>query len=152
MDKIVAAFWQMYDALQEQHLLGTITSKPVTKSGFRPCKGGIVFPNGEVVELLTMDISIYILFIRHPEGIGTHDLWRHYSELLDIYRHRSSSSDLDWIERRIDDLCDPPYDTFYTHISIIRRRITAAMSPVDAHRYCIARSSDGRYRIAALRK
>lgn len=142
----------MYDALQEQHLLGTIPSRPTTKTGFRPYKGGIVFPNGEVVELLTMDISIYILFIRHPEGIATGDLWKHYSELLEIYRRRSSSSDIDWIERRIDNFCDAPYDSFYAHISTIRSRICAAMNPLDAHRYCIARFADGRYRIAALRK
>ena len=49
-----------------------------------------------------------------------------------------------------DDLCEAPYASFYSHISSIRRNISAAIPPVDAYRFCIARGADGRYRIPAL--
>ena len=74
MEKIVIAFWQLYEALREAHLMGEFCAGPVLRNSFRIERGVVVLPGGIRVELSALDLTIYILFLRHPSGISTGDL------------------------------------------------------------------------------
>ena len=78
--------------------------------------------------------------------------WQYYSELLKIYGRESASSDKDWMERRIDDLCEDDSANFLSHISHIRRKFQTVLNPIDVERFCIKRHAGGIYRIGALKR
>lgn len=64
------------------------------------------FDNREVkMDALTK--SIFLLYLKHPEGIRYKELCDHRSELEEIYLSISGRSDMDSIRKSIDDLTDP---------------------------------------------
>ena len=150
--KIALAMWHFYEELSEEGILDEFPVEYIDPEEINLELHRIVFPNGARVELTAMERSIYRLFLRHPEGIRLDMRWQHYSELLEIYRKESSSSDLDWKEKRIDDLCEEDSGNFSSHISHIRRKLQAVLNPVDVERFCIKRHGGGVYRIGALRR
>ena len=152
--KIALAMWRLYEQLSED---GVLDEFPVELIGPEEIKverwnHWIVFPNGARVELTPLERSVYILFLRHPKGIRQDARWQYYSELLEIYGRESVSSDPDWKERRIDDLCDDDSANFSSHISHIRRKLQAVLNPVDVERFCIKRHAGNIYLIGALRR
>ena len=149
--KTALAVWHLIEQLSEG---GIIDDFPIHY--YRPdeirLEQGVVFPCGIRVALSAMERSIYMLFLRHPEGIRMDMRWQYYSELLEIYLKESSSSDLDWKEKRIDELCEDDSSRFSSHISHIRRKLQRVLPPVDAERFCIKKHAGGIYRIGALRR
>ena len=138
--KFTLALWHFYEQLSED---GFLDEFPVEY--FAP--GEI-----EVDKQTAMECAIYRLFLRHPGGFRLDMRWQYYSELLKIYGRESESSDIDWKERRIDDLCEDDSAHFSSHISHIRRKLQAVLNPVDVERFCIKRHAGGIYRIGALKR
>lgn len=59
------------------------------------------------VKMDALTKSIFLLYLKHPEGIRYKELCDHRSELEEIYLSISGRSDLDSIRKSIDDLTDP---------------------------------------------
>ena len=60
-----------------------------------------------VVKMDALTKSIFLLYLKHPEGIRYKELCDHRSELEEIYLSISGRSDMDSIRKSIDDLTDP---------------------------------------------
>ena len=62
--------------------------------------GMLVLPDeGNVkIRLTPMERTLYILFLRYPEGINADELWRYWDELCDIYGSQTVYDDKDLIE------------------------------------------------------
>ena len=59
------------------------------------------------VKMDALTKSIFLLYLKHPEGIRYKELCDHRSELEEIYLSISGRSDMDIIRKSIDDLTDP---------------------------------------------
>lgn len=59
------------------------------------------------VKMDALTKSIFLLYLKHPEGIRYKELCDHRSELEKIYLSISGRSDMDSIRKSIDDLTDP---------------------------------------------
>ena len=112
------------------------------------CPTGLSSPDDASirVRLNPIERTLYALFVSHPEGIDTKDLWSHYDELLSIYRSQSVE-DPSRLEDAVDALCEDSKAAFHTNISRIKRKIVDAIGPDDAKDYIIYRHGDGLYRI-----
>lgn len=150
--KFTLALWHFYEQLSEDGFLDEFPVEYIDPGEIKVDNHRIVFPNGARVELTAMECAIYRLFLRHPGGFRLDMRWQYYSELLKIYGRESESSDIDWKEKRVDDLCEDDSALFSSHISHIRRKLQTVLNPVDVERFCIKRHAGGIYRIGALRR
>ena len=150
--KFAWALWRLYEQLSEEGMLDEFPVEYFDPGEIRVHHRRIVFPNGSCVELTPMERAIYRLFLRHPGGFRLDMRWQYYSELLKIYGRESESSDIDWKEKRVDDLCEDDSALFSSHISHIRRKLQAVLNPVDVERFCIKKHAGGIYRIGALKR
>lgn len=113
--------------------------------------GMLVLPDaGNVkIKLTPMERTLYILFLRYPEGINADELWRYWDELCDIYGSQTVYDDLDLIEDAVEGICDEEKVTWYTNVSRIKRKITDKLGKRAAAQYIIRRYSGNIYKISA---
>ncbi len=113
--------------------------------------GMLVLPDaGNVkIKLTPMERTLYILFLRYPEGINADELWRYWDELCDIYGSQTVYDDLDLIEDAVEGICDEEKVTWYTNVSRIKRKITDKLGKRAADQYIIRRYSGNIYKISA---
>lgn len=116
-------------------------------------KGMLVLPDaGNVqIKLTPMERTLYILFLRYPEGINADELWRYWDELCDIYASQTVYDDIDLIEDAVEGICDEDKVTWYTNVSRIKRKISDRLGKRAAEQYIIRRGEDGLYRIIAAK-
>ena len=114
-------------------------------------QGMLVLPDaGDIkIKLTPMERTLYILFLRYPEGINADELWRYWDELCDIYGSQMVYDDKDLIEDAVEGICDEEKVTWYTNVSRIKRKITDKLGKRTAEQYIIRRGNDGLYRIEA---
>ena len=114
-------------------------------------KGMLVLPDagGVQIKLTPMERTLYILFLRYPDGINADELWRYWDELCDIYGSQMVYDDKDLIEDAVEGICDEEKVTWYTNVSRIKRKITDKLGKRAAEQYIIKRETDGLYRIGA---
>lgn len=103
------------------------------------------------VYLNPVERSLYILFLKHDQGISAKDIWQYYDELCEIYSHQTVYDEKDRIEAVVDALCDDNKATFHTNISRIKRKISDTVGKIEAEKYAIVRDKTGVYRIAVSR-
>ena len=117
-------------------------------------KGMLVLPDagGIQIKLNPMERTLYILFLRYPDGINADELWRYWDELCDIYGSQTIYDDIDMIEDAVEGICDEEKVTWYTNVSRIKRKITDKLGKRAAEQYIIRRGEDGLYRIDAARQ
>ena len=113
--------------------------------------GMLVLPDeGNVkIRLTPMERTLYILFLRYPEGINADELWRYWDELCDIYGSQTVYDDKDLIEYAVEGICDEEKVTWYTNVSRIKRKVSEKLGKRAAEQYIIRRGTDGLYRIDA---
>ena len=113
--------------------------------------GMLVLPDeGNVkIRLTPMERTLYILFLRYPEGINADELWRYWDELCDIYGSQTVYDDKDLIEDAVEGNCDEEKVTWYTNVSRIKRKVSEKLGKRAAEQYIIRRGADGLYRIDA---
>ena len=114
-------------------------------------KGMLVLPDaGNVqIKLTPMERTLYILFLRYPEGINADELWRYWDELCDIYGSQTVYDDIELIEDAVEGICDEEKVTWYTNVSRIKRKVSDKLGKRAAEQYIIKRGGDGLYRISA---
>ena len=117
-------------------------------------KGMLVLPDaGDArIRLTPMERTLYILFLRYPEGINADELWRYWDELCEIYGSQTVYDDIDLIEDAVEGLCDEEKVTWYTNVSRIKRKVSDRIGKRAAEQYIIRRGKDGLYRIEAAKQ
>lgn len=113
--------------------------------------GMLVLPDegNTKIKLTPMERTLYILFLRYPEGINADELWRYWDELCDIYGSQTVYDNKDLIEDAVEGICDEEKVTWYTNVSRIKRKITDRLGKRVAEQYIIRRGNDGLYKIEA---
>lgn len=150
---------------QIRNLLGQLRIKGITEKeidtlltqqqkpgrAYINAQGMLVLPDaGDIkIKLTPMERTLYILFLRYPEGINADELWRYWDELCDIYGSQMVYDDKDLIEDAVEGICDEEKVTWYTNVSRIKRKITDKLGKRTAEQYIIRRGKDGLYRIEA---
>lgn len=116
-------------------------------------KGMLVLPDaGDArIRLTPMERTLYILFLRYPEGINADELWRYWDELCEIYGSQTVYDDIDLIEDAVEGICDEEKVTWYTNVSRIKRKVSDRIGKRAAEQYIIRRGEDGLYRIEAAK-
>lgn len=117
-------------------------------------KGMLVLPDagGVQIKLTPMERTLYILFLRYPDGINADELWRYWDELCEIYGSQMIYDDRSLIEDAVEGICDEEKVTWYTNVSRIKRKITDKLGRRSAEQYIIRRGEDSLYRIDAARQ
>lgn len=117
-------------------------------------KGMLVLPDaGDArIRLTPMERTLYILFLRYPEGINADELWRYWDELCEIYGSQTVYDDIDLIEDAVEGICDEEKVTWYTNVSRIKRKVSDRIGKRAAEQYIIRRGKDGLYRIEAAKR
>ena len=117
-------------------------------------QGMLVLPDaGDIkIKLTPMERTLYILFLRYPDGINADELWRYWNELCKIYGSQMVYDDKDLIEDAVESICDEEKVTWNTNVSRIKRKITDKLGKRAAAQYIIRRREDGLYRIDAQAK
>lgn len=114
-------------------------------------KGRLVLPDaGNIkIRLTPMERTLYVLFLRHPDGINADELWRYWDELCEIYGSHTVYDDPNLVEDAVEGICDEEKAAWYTNVSRIKRKIADRLGKRAAGQYIIRRSDDGKYRISA---
>lgn len=92
---------------------------------------------GKEVVLDDLSKSLYLLFLRHEEGIRIKDLSDHYRELLDYYQSISGRDDKLAMEQTIRNLVAPYNNSVNVLISRIKKSFIKAYDPALAEKYYI---------------
>lgn len=116
--------------------------------------GMLVLPDegNTKIRLTPMERTLYILFLRYPDGINADELWRYWDELCDIYGSQTVYDDKNLIEDAVEGICDEEKVTWYTNVSRIKRKITDRLGKRAAEQYIIKRGEDNLYSIYAAKR
>lgn len=71
--------------------------------------------------------TVFILFLKHPEGIRIKEKHSYREELLDIYAHIFPNLDPDICRERIDRLIAPGQNAFSENLSHLNRALTSIL-------------------------
>lgn len=126
-----------------------ITGKYVVSSVLIDRNYRIFFPEYGDIELKMPTLSkvVYILFLKHPEGIVLKDIYKHKTELRNIYMRISSRSDVMEMEKSIKDLIDPLSGSLNQKISRIQHKLKLLMTFSLVDNYSIRGAKGLVYRI-----
>jgi hypothetical protein len=89
------------------------------------------------IKLHALSKSLYILFLKHPEGIRFKELYMFKDELMEIYAVISSKNDFDSMKKSIDDLVDCTNPSLNQKCSRIRQEILSIIDEPLAINYYI---------------
>lgn len=101
--------------------------------------GRIYLPNYANMEIKipTLEKALYILYLKHPEGIYISSLNEHRQELYDIYARLSNRGLMEDMRKRIDDMTNVLRDQTSVKISRIKKSFTDALGNALAEHYII---------------
>jgi hypothetical protein len=89
------------------------------------------------IKMPALEKALYILFLRHPEGIYISSLSEHRQELYQIYARLSNRGMIDEMRKRIDDMTNVLRDQTSVKISRIKKVFTDALGNALAEHYII---------------
>lgn len=98
--------------------------------------------NNLIIPLSHLSKVVYILFIRHPQGIDIKQLWQYEKELLELYLSISPQENYDKMINSIKDLISINSTAIYTHISRIKSTFYKIMDDQFAENYIISGSKN----------
>lgn len=105
--------------------------------------GRLILANGNrEVQLTPVHRAVYILFLRHPEGIEFKRLGDYSSELLDIYKRIMPDGDIDKMRESVDHLTNPLDNAINEKCSRIKSAFSALMDDYSASYYIISSRSE----------
>ena len=81
--------------------------------------------------------SLFILFLRHSEGIRIKDMGDHYEELREIYSELNPRGSKDKNDRSIRDIVDPTKNSINEKLTYVRRAFVSCFKEELAEHYCI---------------
>ena len=92
--------------------------------------------------------TVFLLFLRHPEGIRFADLRDYRHELTVLYGEISGRSDKDELQRSIDRLIDPKDNSIHEKASNLAAALSKYFSPQQLPLYTLAGKAGEAKRIA----
>ena len=110
----------------------------------------IVLPHYNEVEVKmpAMLRSIYILFLKHPEGIALRDIADYRADLENIYAVVMPGRNEEKAQATINNLVDPTSNTLNEYLSKIKRCFKSCIIDDElADKYCITGKRGEPYRI-----
>lgn len=87
----------------------------------------LVDRNNAEVKIQTIGRALYILYLRHEEGIALTELADHRDELLEIYANISNYNDMERLRQTVDNLVNFVGSTINPLLSRIKKSFTALM-------------------------
>ena len=93
--------------------------------------------NSTEIKMPRLAKTLYILFLRHLNGIRLKELFQHKKELLEIYNKVTNKNERDKIENSIHDLVDMSKNSIHENCSRIRSAFVSQMDESIAGHYCI---------------
>ena len=81
--------------------------------------------------------TVFLLFLRHPEGIRFGDLHCYRDELMDLYMGISGRNDREELERSIDRLIDPRDNSIHEKASNLAATLSRYFKPGDVPAYTL---------------
>jgi hypothetical protein len=90
------------------------------------------------VKMSPLDKAVYILFLKHPEGINFSYLPDHRSELMEIYKKLMNYRTTAAMLRSVEDVTDPTKNSINEKCARIRRAFVEAFGSYNAEPYCIS--------------
>ena len=85
-----------------------------------------------IVEMEPLPKALYLLFLRHPEGIVLKNISDYRAELECIYRNVSRRRNPTVIHRLLNEITNPAGNMLHKNLSIIRASFLKKMSPEAA--------------------
>lgn len=102
-----------------------------------------------VINMGARERTLYIFFLKHPEGIKQADVCDYENELLQIYSLVKPGASDETASRTIGNLCDPFSDALYQSLSKIKRAVKHAIQDEEiSRRYYVDGERGDLYRIA----
>jgi hypothetical protein len=120
------------------------TSKELSPLHLMPVSGGydfkILLPDYDLEILMTpLCKTLYLFFLRHPEGVMLKDLGDHRDELSRLYRRISNLTDTEQIQDNIDRLTDVVVDnSIHVNCTRIKKAFLEKMHDDNARHYYIS--------------
>lgn len=99
--------------------------------------------NNLEVKMSHLTKSVYILFLNNPQGIDLNDFKRFKDNLFEIYLKISPLSDLDKINKSVEDIVNVETKAIYTHISRVKSAFLKLMDYKFAKHYIIDGKNHG---------
>ena len=93
--------------------------------------------NNREIRMHPLSKALYLLFLRHPEGISFSDLPDYRKELLRIYELMSGRDSREDIRRSIDDVTDPTRNSINEKCSRIKQAFLREFDDSIARNYYI---------------
>ncbi len=87
----------------------------------------LVDRNNAEVKIQAIGRALYILYLRHEEGIALHELGDHREELMQIYAMTSGYSDEEKLKQSVDNLVDYVGSTLNPLLSRIKKAFTSLL-------------------------
>ena len=95
------------------------------------------------MKIQTIGRALYILYLRHEEGIALTELGDYHDELLEIYATISNYNDVEQLRETVDNLVDFVGSTINPLLSRIKKSFTALMG-AHAKDYWIEGNASGK--------
>jgi hypothetical protein len=102
----------------------------------------IILIRMQSVGLAPLDRALYLLFLRHPEGISYSRLPEYREELMEIYRKVMNGRDTASMRKSVEDVTDPDKNCFYEKCAHIRRAFVDRLGNYLASYYYISGDRD----------
>jgi hypothetical protein len=90
------------------------------------------------IKMAPLDKAVYILFLRHPEGINFSYLPDYREELMEIYKKLMNYRTTAAMLRSVEDVTDPTKNSINEKCARIRRAFVEAFGSYKAEPYCIS--------------
>lgn len=123
-----------------QHLIEQIVMMTVPTSHLEvtPDARILLTDYGKEVQMLPIDKVVYILYLRHPEGISIKNLADHKEELMGLYARVLGKAELtDKQKASVERLCDPWDNSINEKLSRIRKSFCAEVHESVANSYVV---------------
>lgn len=98
--------------------------------------------NNMEIEMEPLQKAVYLLFLRHPDGLVFKHLINHRRELLNIYRSITNRVDMDGVEKSIDRLLDSSDNSINEKCSRIKAAFLSRFDDHLAREYYISTGYD----------
>ena len=89
------------------------------------------------IRMTPLEKTLYLLFMRHPEGIHLTSLIEHKAELQEIYANISSLGSLEEMRQSIDDMCNALHNSASEKMAKIKGHFERALGKELAKHYYI---------------
>lgn len=89
------------------------------------------------VKMDTLTKAVFLLYLKHPEGIRYKELSDYQQELEEIYSSITGREDLDSIRKSVSDLCDPLNNSINEKVSKVKKAFKDMVNEHTAKFYYI---------------